>query len=59
MKRTPKKTPAALREDHSEVVMIRLKPEQKAAFTAEAERRGLTLSAWLRMIALAAVSPKE
>lgn len=58
VKRPPKKTAVPQKEDHTEVVMIRMKPEQKSAFQVEAERRGLTLSAWLRMIALEAIAPK-
>jgi hypothetical protein len=51
MKKSPKPAvPAVDRQE--ETVVVRMTLEQKRAFTAEAKRRGLNLSSWIRMTLL-------
>jgi len=48
-RKAPKKTPKAPKAAD---LKIRLSAEDKARFEEVAKRRGLSLSAWLRMVAL-------
>jgi len=56
MAKSPKKPKAqgATKATKDDVVRMRVSAEQKTAFVAAAEREGLELSQWLRVLALRA-----
>ena len=40
------------KETRNPVFQMRIEPELKARFVAEAERRGLPLASWMKMLAM-------
>jgi hypothetical protein len=52
-----KKTKATPNVPKGAEIKIRLAPEDKALFEEAARRRGLSMSAWMRMVALDAARP--
>jgi hypothetical protein len=49
-RKTPRKTRS--RAPKGDEIKIRVTPEDKRVFGEAAQRRGLSMSAWLRMVAL-------
>ena len=56
--KTTKKKAKALPTKRTAMILVRLKPEERARMAAEAKTKGLAISAWLRMIALGVLDEK-